>query len=82
MSFISTAMFYAAVEPDFGQHNPKTPKSGPGNEVLDSGDLDAAEVKKMQQAEIRNLFNKVDRSKRYGHLLLFFFIHSFFLSFF
>jgi hypothetical protein len=43
MNFISTAMFYAAVEPDFGQHNPKTPKSAAG-EIPDTPDIDPLEV--------------------------------------
>lgn len=62
MNFITTAMFYAAVEPDFGQHHPKTPKSAK-SEKMDIGDLDPEQVRKLQHAEIRSVFNKVDRSK-------------------
>lgn len=43
MNFITTAMFYAAIEPDFGQHNPKTPKSRQ-RELLDAPDLEDEEV--------------------------------------
>lgn len=42
MHFISTAMFYAAIEPDFGQH-PKTPK-GRTRDFMDAPDLEADEV--------------------------------------
>lgn len=64
MSFISTAMFYAAVEPDFGEHNNKLKVlDGPKPDLHDIADLEAEEVKKLQTIELRNLFNKVDRSK-------------------
>jgi hypothetical protein len=63
MSFITTAMFYAAVEPDFGQtSNPKTPKARPA-ESLDAPDVDSEQMKKSQSIELRAVFNKIDRSK-------------------
>lgn len=64
MGFISTAMFYAAVEPDFGQHNNamKITKSA-DVDISDAPDLEALELKKMQQVELRNMFNKVDRTR-------------------
>lgn len=44
MSFITTAMFYAAVEPDFGQvSNPKTPKAR-HVDSLDALDCDSEQV--------------------------------------
>lgn len=65
MTFISTAMFYAAVEPDFGQHNNalKITKNAPEH-ISDAPDLEAAEVRRLQEIELRNMFNKVDRTKR------------------
>jgi hypothetical protein len=61
MNFISTAMFYAAVEPDFGQHQRK-PRS-PNRQLNDIPDMDPEEVKRLQEAELINMFNKVDRTK-------------------
>ena len=68
MNFINTAMFYAAVEPDFGQHSasPSHATGSPGrNDFGDAPDVDAAELKLLQQAELRKMFNKVDRGNRY-----------------
>lgn len=62
MNFITTAMFYAAVEPDFGQHNAKTPRSAPA-EPLDSPDMDPNELKRLQESELRTIWNKVDKTK-------------------
>jgi Ca2+-binding EF-hand superfamily protein len=61
MNFISTAMFYAAIEPDFGQHH----KKARGNEVqlMDASDMDPEELKHLQEAELRHLFNKVDQTR-------------------
>jgi len=43
MNFINTAMFYAAVEPDFGQHSAKTTGEHK-HDVNDMPDIDSAEV--------------------------------------
>ncbi len=43
MNFINTAMFYAAVEPDFGQHSAKTAGEHK-HDVNDMPDIDSAEV--------------------------------------
>lgn len=43
MHFITTAMFYAAVEPDFGQHNAKAGKTT-NADLSDTPDIDPAEV--------------------------------------
>lgn len=69
MNFISTAMFYAAIEPDFGQTAKKS--RNPTQEIPDAADIDAQELKRLQEAELRHMFNKADRSKRYlpRHLL-------------
>lgn len=65
MNFINTAMFYAAVEPDFGQHA-APPAGSPGrHDTGDVADLDSNEVKLLQEAELRKVFNKVDRGNRY-----------------
>lgn len=63
MSFINTAMFYAAVEPDFGQHNKSMLPSKPQQEISDAPDMEYDELRKLQEAELRNVFNKVDRSR-------------------
>lgn len=64
MNFINTAMFYAAVEPDFGEHNNamKNTKAAVVD-ISDAPDLTAEEVKQMQKVELRNIFNKIDRQK-------------------
>lgn len=62
MNFINTAMFYAAVEPDFGQHA-ANPVSTVASNVFDAPDMDEAMVKQLQEAELRSVFNKVDRQK-------------------
>eukprot|EP01038_Epipyxis_sp_PR26KG_P005600 gene5600-7729_t len=62
MNFINTAMFYAAVEPDFGVH-PKTPTPKHAD-LGDSPDLAANELKLLQEAELKKIFNKVDRDRR------------------
>lgn len=64
MQFISTAMFYAAVEPDFGQHRNAPPEGVPQGDLHDAGDLDPQELKLLQEVELRKVFNKVDRDKR------------------
>lgn len=61
MHFITTAMFYAAVEPDFGQHA-KTPK-GSVADALDTPDIDPVELKRLQEAELKSIWNKIDRSR-------------------
>lgn len=61
MNFISTAMFYAAVEPDFGQHHRK-PLHSTNTDIADAPDMDPAEVRRLQEAELNHIFNKVDRS--------------------
>lgn len=65
MNFINTAMFYAAVEPDFGQHGGNSGGSPSKNDISEAPDLDAAEVKLLQEAELRKFYNKVDRTGRY-----------------
>lgn len=65
MHFINTAMFYAAVEPDFGQHNAKTPKSLGSAGSLDEDSLeDLDKIRQAQDIELRTMFNKVDRNRR------------------
>jgi Ca2+-binding EF-hand superfamily protein len=61
MTFISTAMFYAAVEPDFGQHAKK--ERSPQHAIPDIPDLDPNEVRRLQSLELRDIFNKVDRAR-------------------
>jgi len=61
MTFISTAMFYAAVEPDFGQP-PPTPATVI-TDVKDAPDLDMEEVRNLQMSELKKIFDKVDKSK-------------------
>jgi hypothetical protein len=61
MHFISAAMFYAAVEPDFGQHKSHSGGSPGKNDMGDLADVDAAEVRLLQEAELRKVFNKVSR---------------------
>jgi Ca2+-binding EF-hand superfamily protein len=61
MTFISTAMFYAAVEPDFGQHTKKD--RTPQHSLPDTLDLDPNEVRRLQGMELRDIFNKVDRAR-------------------
>jgi Ca2+-binding EF-hand superfamily protein len=73
MNFINTAMFYAAVEPDFGQHASSQTAGSPGkNEVSDAPDFDASELKLLQEAELRKMFNKVDR----GNTLVFSYLRN------
>jgi len=67
MNFINTAMFYAAVEPDFGQ-SPITPATVI-TDVKDAPDMEENEVKLLQQAELRKVFNKVDKAKRFYYLI-------------
>jgi hypothetical protein len=43
MNFINTAMFYAAVEPDFGQHSSKAAGESK-HDANDMPDIDSAEV--------------------------------------
>lgn len=62
MTFINTAMFYAAVEPDFGQA-PPTPATVI-TDVKDAPDVESLELKKLQEDAMRNMFNKVDRQKK------------------
>lgn len=64
MNFINTAMFYAAVEPDFGQHAAHPAGSPSKNDSGDVPDIDSNEVKLLQEAELRKVFNKVDRGNR------------------
>lgn len=59
MEFINTAMFYPAVEPDFGQHRRSAPSKP--HENLDGPDMADEEVRKLQEAELRSIFKKVDR---------------------
>lgn len=83
MNFINTAMFYAAVEPDFGQHATKQSTGSPGKqEVTDAPDMDAAELRLLQEAELRKMFNKVDRGNTYVPPLLRSIFVSPFLSYF
>ena len=44
MHFISEAMFYPAIEPDFGQHRNTAPPSDPNNELKDPPELQNDEV--------------------------------------
>lgn len=60
MHFINTAMFYPAIEPDFGQHKAQPPANH--EQLADAPDIDEKEIKLMQQAELRSIWNKVDRS--------------------
>ena len=62
MHFITSAMFYAAIEPDFGQA-PTTPATVI-TDVKDAPDLDMEEVLKLQSAELKLVFDKVDKAKR------------------
>jgi len=62
MHFINSAMFYAAVEPDFGVH-PKTPSHAQGD-LNDLPDINDKELKQLQHAELRKIFNKVDRDRK------------------
>lgn len=64
MAFISTAMFYAAVEPDFGQHRKAPPSGAGGAEAAEFPDFDSKELRALQELELRKVFNKVDREKR------------------
>lgn len=61
MNFISTAMFYAAVEPDFGQHRRIAP-TGAQETLQDAPDFDAKELRTLQEVELRKVFNKVKPS--------------------
>jgi hypothetical protein len=63
MHFINSAMFYAAVEPDFGQHR-KAPDGSPQNETQGVPDFDPKELRSLQEIELKKTFNKVDRSRR------------------
>jgi len=63
MQFISTAMFYAAVEPDFGVHKSSTPATQ-HVDLNDVPDVDSKELQLMQELELKKVFNKVDREKR------------------
>jgi Ca2+-binding EF-hand superfamily protein len=58
MIFISSAMFYAAVEPDFGQVANATPTS------LPTTVKDDKEAKRLQLAEVKKVFDKVDKDKK------------------
>lgn len=61
MQFIATAMFYPAIEPDFGQH--ASQPAANHEQLADAPDMDAAAIRTMQEAELRSIWNKVDRSK-------------------
>jgi Ca2+-binding EF-hand superfamily protein len=61
MSFISTAMFYTAVELDFGQHRNSSEVNE--SDKLDFPDIDSNELRALQEVELRKVFNKVDRKK-------------------
>jgi hypothetical protein len=66
MNFIATAMFYPAIEPDFGQH--RTVQAVPHEQIADAPDFDANELRQLQQAELRSIWNKVDRERRFVKL--------------
>lgn len=60
MNFISTAMFYAAVEPDFGQVS-----NALVEDVLNIGvssKVDEEKARRLQLASVKKVFNKVDKS--------------------
>ena len=61
MNFISSAMFYKAVEPTFVHYAKKvvddTPKVAPVDEASER------EARLLLEAEVRRIFNKVDRSR-------------------
>lgn len=64
MNFITNAMFYAAVEPDFGMHtHEKTPRVNNDEYQKEYDDFKDDELKKLQEIELRTVFNKVDRKK-------------------
>jgi len=62
MNFITTAMFYAAVEPDFGVTHSSVPARV--QEVIEAPDVDERELKLLQTAELKKVFNKVDRERK------------------
>lgn len=61
MDFITVAMFYPAVEPDFGQHRNTAPAGESGAELTEAPELEYNEVRELQEAELRSMWNKVDR---------------------
>lgn len=62
MYFIQNAMFYPAVEPDFGEP-PQTPATVI-TDVKDAPDIASEEVLKMQKDVLKEIYDKVDREKR------------------
>lgn len=62
MNFISTAMFYAAIEPDFGSHR-NAEDSGRQSESSAVADFDPRELAKLQEVELRKVFQKVCRGR-------------------
>jgi Ca2+-binding EF-hand superfamily protein len=61
MTFINTAMFYPAVEADFGQH--LSHAASAKDEESDKPDAQDEEALMLQRVELNIMFNKVDRSK-------------------
>lgn len=68
MNFIATAMFYPAIEPDFGQH--RSVLTPAHEQIADAPDMDPKELRQLQQAELRSIWNKVDREKKLALVIL------------
>lgn len=61
MHFISSAMFYAAVEPTFVHYAKKVVDTTPKEVAVD--EVAQRDARLLLEAEIRRIFNKVDRNK-------------------
>ncbi len=62
MNFISSAMFYAAVEPTFAHYSKGSEGEGPRT-ANNAGSGADREQRLLQEAEVRRIFNKIDDRK-------------------
>lgn len=75
MNFIKTAMFYA---PNYSGQDPRAPpraKTPQQDDLYQVPDIDDQELKVLQEAELRRVFNKVS-GRRYIYMIILLLIHS------